>query len=189
SVGIGIEDPNPNAILHLVSPGNNQGLLIPTMTASQRTSSLFTAKLNSTDNGLLVFDLTEKTFYFWQDNNWQALSAGNQSLQYDEVTQILKLSGGNAIDLSTLAVTDWNDLQNTPADFLDGTDEVDDADADPLNEIQDLSISGTLLRISNNENATTIDLGSLAGTDSQDLIFSSGVLSLSGDPDATLVDL
>ena len=189
SVGIGVENPNPNAILHLVSPGSNQGLLIPTMTTSQRTSSLFTGKLSSVDNGLLVFDLTDKVFYYWQDTGWQALSAGNQSLEYDPLSNQLTLSGGGSIDLSDLAVTDWNDLQNTPAGFLDGTDEVDDADADPTNEIQDLSISGTQLSITNNENATTIDLSTLVGPGSQDLIFSNGVISLSGDPDETLIDL
>lgn len=189
SVGIGIENPNPNAILHLVSPGSNQGLLIPTMTTSQRTSSLFTAKLSGSDNGLLVFDLTDKTFYYWQDTGWQSLSAGNQSLEYDPLTNQLTLSGGSSIDLSALATPDWNDLQNTPEGFLDGTDEVDDADADPTNEIQDLSIDGNLLQITNNANATVIDLGTISGTDNQDLSFISGVISLSRDPDGTLIDL
>ncbi|MEQ8556139.1 MAG: hypothetical protein RIC06_05820 [Cyclobacteriaceae bacterium] len=189
SVGIGIENPNPNAILHLVSPGSNQGLLIPTMTTSQRNSSFFTGKLSSSDNGLLVFDLTDKTFYYWQDTGWQSLSAGNQSLEYDPLTNQLTLSGGSSIDLSALATTDWNDLKNTPEGFLDGTDEVDDADADPTNEIQDLLISGNLLRITNNDNATVIDLGAISGSDNQDLLFIEGVISLTGDPDATMIDL
>tara|TARA_Y100001972_G_C7664629_1_gene335753 strand:- start:3278 stop:4987 length:1710 start_codon:yes stop_codon:yes gene_type:complete len=189
SVGIGIENPNPNAILHLVSPGSNQGLLIPTMTTSQRNSSFFTGKLSNSDNGLLVFDLTDKTFYYWQDSGWQSLSAGNQSLEYDPLTNQLTLSGGSSIDLSALATTDWNDLKNTPEGFLDGTDEVDDADADPTNEIQDLSISGNLLRITNNDNATVIDLGAISGSDNQDLSFINGVISLTGDPDATMIDL
>ena len=189
SVGIGIENPNPNAILHLVSPGSNQGLLIPTMTTSQRNSSLFTAKLSGSDNGLLVFDLTDKTFYYWQDTGWQSLSAGNQSLEYDPLTNQLTLSGGSSIDLSTLATPDWNDLQNTPEGFMDGTDEVDDADADPTNEIQDLSINGNLLQITNNANATVIDLGTISSTDSQDLSFTNGMMSLSGDPDGTIIDL
>ncbi|MEQ9218078.1 MAG: hypothetical protein RLO17_08550 [Cyclobacteriaceae bacterium] len=189
SVGIGIENPNPNAILHLVSPGSNQGLLIPTVTTSQRNSLFFTGKLSSSDNGLLVFDLTDKTFYYWQDTGWQSLSAGNQSLEYDPLTNQLTLTGGSSIDLSALATTDWNDLKNTPEGFLDGTDEVDDADADPTNEIQDLSISGNLLRITNNDNATEIDLGAISGSDNQDLLFIEGVISLTGDPDATMIDL
>ncbi|MEQ8879072.1 MAG: hypothetical protein RLQ12_05545 [Cyclobacteriaceae bacterium] len=189
SVGIGIENPNPNAILHLVSPGSNQGLLIPTVTTSQRNSLFFTGKLSSSDNGLLVFDLTDKTFYYWQDTGWQSLSAGNQSLEYDPLTNQLTLTGGSSIDLSALATTDWNDLKNTPEGFLDGTDEVDDADADPTNEIQDLSISGNLLRITNNDNATVIDLGAISGSDNQDLLFIEGVISLTGDPDATMIDL
>ena len=72
---------------------------------------------------------------------------------------------------------------------MDGTDEVDDADADPTNEIQDLSIDGNLLQITNNANATVIDLGTISGTDNQDRSFISGVISLSRDPDGTLIDL
>ncbi len=189
SVGIGVENPNPNAILHLVSPGSNQGLLIPTMTTTKRNSSLFTGKLSSVENGLLIFDLTEKVFYYWQDTGWQALSAGNQSLEYDPVTNQLTLSGGSVIDLSNLASPDWDDLQNMPTGFLDGSDEVDDADADPTNEIQDLSISGSLLQITNNDNATAIDLSTVISAGNQDLSFVNGVLSLSDDPDGTLVDL
>ncbi len=173
SVGIGIENPNPNAILHLVSPGNNQGLLIPSMTTAQRTSSIFMNELDARDNGLMVFDLTEKIFYFWRDTNWQTFSSGSQSLQYDQTTNQLSLLGGNTIDLSSLTVTDWNDLKNTPADFLDGTDEVDDADADPTNEIQDLSISGTILSITGNDNATPIDLSGLLVSNSFDGSFES----------------
>ncbi len=189
SVGIGVENPNPNAILHLVSPGSNQGLLIPTMTTTKRNSSSFTGKLSSAENGLLIFDHTEKVFYYWQDTGWQALSAGNQSLEYDPVTNQLTLSGGSVIDLSNLASPDWGDLQNMPTGFLDGTDEVDDADADPTNEIQDLSMSGSLLQITNNDNATVIDLSTVISSGNQDLSFVNGVLSLSDDPDGTLVDL
>jgi len=45
-VGIGVENPNPNAVLELVSPNNNQGLLVPKMTTAQLTRSSFTANLS-----------------------------------------------------------------------------------------------------------------------------------------------
>ena len=89
SVGIGVENPNPNAILHLVSPGNNQGLLIPALSTSQRTAPSFQGNLTSVDNGLLVFDLNMKTFFYWQDSKWVALSAGNQDLTFNEMTNEL----------------------------------------------------------------------------------------------------
>ncbi len=188
SVGIGIEDPNPNAILHLVSPESNQGLLIPTVTTNQRTATSFTSELSVAENGLLVFDVTEKAFYFWQDTQWQTLSSGNQSLQYDPNTKELKLSGGSTINLTGLVSNNWNDLEGVPTSFLDGIDEVNDADADPLNEIQDLSLNGNLLSITNNDDASVIDLDVLSGSDNQDLIFTNGKLSLSNDPDGSIID-
>ncbi len=73
NVGIGTSQPNPNAVLELVSPGDNQGLLIPSMTTSQRTATSFVENLSETDNGLLVFDMEEKTFYYWSDSAWMPI--------------------------------------------------------------------------------------------------------------------
>ena len=56
SVGIGIKDPNPNAVLELVSPDHNQGLLVPRMTTAQRNAASFVGSLGATDKGLMVFD-------------------------------------------------------------------------------------------------------------------------------------
>ena len=56
SVGIGTENPNENAVLHLVSPNNDQGLLVPQLTTLERTSPAFLARLGTNENGLLVFD-------------------------------------------------------------------------------------------------------------------------------------
>jgi len=53
-----------------------------------------------------------------------------------------------ASSITTSDITDWGD------------DLVDDADSDPANEIQDLSLSGNNLTITNNASATTIDLSS-----------------------------
>ena len=44
-VGIGVQNPNPNAVLELVSPNNNQGLLVPKMTTAERTATSFTNNL------------------------------------------------------------------------------------------------------------------------------------------------
>lgn len=77
SVGIGTETPNPRAVLHLVSPNNNQGLLIPVMTSSERTAEAFITQLSASDNGLLVFDAEENTFYYWANDQWMALVSGS----------------------------------------------------------------------------------------------------------------
>ena len=38
AVGIGVTNPNKNAVLELVSPGKNQGLLVPKLTTAERTA-------------------------------------------------------------------------------------------------------------------------------------------------------
>ncbi len=76
SVGIGVANPNKNAVLELVSTGNNQGLLIPKLTTAQRTATSFTSSLSANENGLLVFDQNDNKFYCWQVNQWQPLRAG-----------------------------------------------------------------------------------------------------------------
>ena len=63
-----------------------------------------------------------------------------------------------------------------------------EVDGDVTNEIQDLSLTGNDLTITNNGSATTIDLsGYLDNTDAQDLDLSGNTLSLTND--ATTVDL
>ena len=64
SVGIGTETPNSNAILELVAPNNDQGLLVPRMSTAQRTATTFTSNLSASDNGLMVFDEDENVYYF-----------------------------------------------------------------------------------------------------------------------------
>ncbi|MEQ8811651.1 MAG: hypothetical protein RIE59_21450, partial [Imperialibacter sp.] len=51
SAGVNTENPNPRAVLHLVSPNGDQGLLIPQLTTAQRTS--MAGGLNAQSNGLL----------------------------------------------------------------------------------------------------------------------------------------
>ena len=76
SVGIGTETPNPRAVLHIVSPGNNQGLLVPVMTTDERTRAAFVTTLSASENGLLVYDSEENTFYHWVNNGWNPLAGG-----------------------------------------------------------------------------------------------------------------
>lgn len=75
-VGIGTDSPNPHAVLELTSPGNNKGLILPSLTTAQRTSTTFTSQLNASENGLLVYDKDENKFYFWQNTDWQVMVSG-----------------------------------------------------------------------------------------------------------------
>ena len=88
SMGVGTQNPNPNAVLELVSPNNNQGFLVPRLTTAQRTDVGFTGNLSDDDNGLMVFDTDEGLFYFWMSGSWIAVP--NQT---------------NAVDSSTYADT------------------------------------------------------------------------------------
>ena len=71
---------------------------------------------------------------------------------------------GQALDTACLPITlgdavTWDNVANVPSDVADG-DDVADADADPTNELQDLSLSGTLLSLSGD--ATSVDLSGVA---------------------------
>ncbi len=119
SVGIGIVNPNKNAVLDLVSQGNNQGLLVPRLTTAQRTATSFTTSLTNNENGLLVFDSSDNTFYFWQNTQWHPFKTGLELTAGDGIAiagntisaipQDLQLAG------STLSIT--NNPSATPIDL------------------------------------------------------------------------
>jgi hypothetical protein len=116
SVGIGIVNPNKNAVLEMVSPGNNQGILIPKLTTAQRTAAAFTSALSSKENGLLIFDQDDNTFYHWNVDHWKSIGgltpgsgitiAGNI---ISTIPQDLQLTG------STLTIT--NNPSATPVNL------------------------------------------------------------------------
>jgi hypothetical protein len=184
SVGIGVANPNKNAVLELISPNNNQGILIPKLTTTQRTATSFTSGLGTKENGLLVFDSTDSKFYYWNGTTWKELGTGTvlpQDLQLVGATltvtnnpsavpinlsdinvpQDIKLSG------STLTVT--NNPSATPINLSD------------INIPQDLQLSGSTLTITNNPSATPINLGAFTGTntDDQTLSYNTGTSDLS----------
>lgn len=66
NVGIGIANPDPNAILHLES--NSKGLLIPKLDAAERTA--LGAALNASNQGLLVFGPDTNQFWYWDGTQW-----------------------------------------------------------------------------------------------------------------------
>lgn len=103
SVGIGTTSPNPHAILHIVSPTNNQGLLIPGLTTAQRNNM---SLVSPNDNGLIVFDTGDGSFYYWNSNAWHhglGTAQTNATLTYNSTSHVLTITGGSSVDLSTLA--------------------------------------------------------------------------------------
>ena len=92
SLGVGTPTPNANAALHVESPTNNQGFIMPRLTTAQRTG--MSTLLTSTDNGLMLYDTDLKTIYIWDGTAWKSTAevAGGAKLSYpykDSVTTTL----------------------------------------------------------------------------------------------------
>lgn len=62
NVGVGITNPNPSAILDLTS--NDKGILIPRLTSAERNAVVAPAQ------GLLVFDISDTTFWYFDGIVW-----------------------------------------------------------------------------------------------------------------------
>ena len=106
SVGIGTSAPNAHAVLELVSPGHNQGFLVPGLTSSQRAT--LASSLSSTDNGLLVYDTSEGKFYYWQALQWLPIKSGQE------------LVAGNGLSIN------GNTIEAIPDGDGDPTNEIQD---------------------------------------------------------------
>ncbi|HTE33960.1 MAG TPA: hypothetical protein VK666_26450, partial [Chryseolinea sp.] len=101
SMVVGAMVNRPNAVLVINPPNGDQGFLLPQLTSTQRLSI---GPSSPQDDGLMVFDLTDKSFYHWNSGTW-IKGLGSQALQdlsYDPATQKLSISGGSVIDLSAL---------------------------------------------------------------------------------------
>jgi hypothetical protein len=68
NVGIGTPTPNPSAALEIKS--TNKGLLIPTMTTSQRFA------INNPANGLMVYDTDKNELHHYNGTNWRPILNG-----------------------------------------------------------------------------------------------------------------
>ena len=66
-IGMGTTNPDASSILEIKS--TNKGMLTPRMTSVQRTA------ISSPANGLLVYDITENSFYFYQNTVWTKIDA------------------------------------------------------------------------------------------------------------------
>ena len=151
SAGINTNNPNPNAVLHLVSTNGNQGLLIPQIGTTQRLSM----DLSDPDNnGLLVYDNDEGEFYYAHGGDWYSLTDDADADPSNEIQTLSK--SGNTLTLSGNNST-INIGEGTPTigQFLewDGTNWV------PVTPPtgQQLQFTGNILSISNDPTMTTID--------------------------------
>ena len=72
NVGIGTSSPDGSAMLDVKS--TDKGMLVPRMTSAQRTG------ISSPATGLLVFDMDNASFWYYDGSSWADLSAASASL-------------------------------------------------------------------------------------------------------------
>jgi hypothetical protein len=80
-VGIGTTTPDDSSMLDIQSDA--KGVLIPRMTTAQRTPGI-----SSPANGLLVFDTTTKSFWFYNLDVWKELTSGSSLIDDDGDTRV-----------------------------------------------------------------------------------------------------
>ena len=119
SVGVGTPTPHESAKMHVFVSVNEvpKGFLMPVMSLAQR-DAIGSGDEDNIADGLMVFveksdDHDEYGPYYFDANipDWVAM---------------------NAIS--------WSEITEVPPGFEDGIDDVDDADHNPINEIQDLCL-------------------------------------------------
>ncbi len=141
--------PHPVAILDLQS--TNKGILIPRMSTTDRDA--IPAPIPS---GLMVYVNDDSIFYYYDGNLWQPL--GGDDLGNHMASQDLNLNENDIIDAGNVTATffygDGSNLVNVPGDG------VEDADADPLNEMNtSFVLDTTALSLTDANGTLTVDLG------------------------------
>lgn len=204
NVGIGTLNPNPKALLELLA--NDKGFIMPRVTTSQR---LAINPAQGSDEALMVYDITDSLFYYWDATKWRNLSdvsdAYNLSLNFDAATNTLSITD-NGSTLSTVLNLNVSDADSDPTNELitnvvfgagniltiqeggnswSTTINVNDADSDPTNELQNLTLSNNQLTITITN--STVDLSPyLDNTDNQTLTLSGNNLSISNGNSVSL---
>jgi hypothetical protein len=184
NVGIGTNMPNSNAILELFS--NNKGLLIPRLTTLERISI---TPIGSTEEALLVYDISVKNFYYWDGIQWKTISSywksdnnidmysdlsGNVGIGVNNPTAKLHVNGNIRLEglntstennVLTIDNLGYLNYRNIPNDIWDG-------DSDN----QTLSLNSNTLNILN---GNSVDLSTyLDNTDNQTLSLNSNTLNI-----------
>lgn len=151
NVGINTTTPDPSAALHVEA--TDKGMLIPRMTSIQR-KNIVNAAI-----GLLVFDTDTEFFWYRENTGWVELGRhtwernGNDIYYNQGKVGIAKANPQETLDVEG----------NVKADaFLgDGSQltgiDVNDADADPMNELQTLSQIGNEVTLSHSGGSISVN--------------------------------
>jgi hypothetical protein len=104
-IGIGTKTPAPSAVLEISSAGNNKGILIPRITATQKDAIVNPAE------GLLIYQTTAPTgFYYYTGTAWKLMA-----IQTDVASKVDKVDGK---DLSS---NDYTTAEKTKLSAITGT--------------------------------------------------------------------
>ncbi|MEO5978290.1 MAG: hypothetical protein ABIS36_17600 [Chryseolinea sp.] len=82
SVVIGKMTTKPNSLLILNSENHDQGMLMPQLTTIERTQIV---PKSPDEDGLIVFDITEESFYYWKSNSWVKALSNVDQIQPDMI--------------------------------------------------------------------------------------------------------
>jgi hypothetical protein len=124
--------------------------------------------LSSGDKGLMVYDSDHAKFYYWVGTHWLPIQSGSE----------VNIQAGDGIIVKD-----------------DTIFAIPDGDGDPVNEIQDLELTGNNLKITNNASATVIDLTPFTDGDGdatneiQDLQLNGATLTITNNASASSIDL
>ncbi len=94
-------DPDPSAMLDIKA--TDKGLLTPRMTSAQRTA------ISNPANGLLVYDTSTQTYWYYDNSRWNEIRNGSASLSAADVA-----SPAPAPDFNCLTVTSSLAIGSTP---------------------------------------------------------------------------
>ena len=129
-VGIGTTDPDPSALLELDSDG--QGILVPRM------STLDRIDITSPAEGLMVYDLDERSFYYYSAGSWLPISGSEKRTNHKLIKGLTDLSeeliagGGSQYLLDSSYLYEINGSLNIDfpivlnGAYLKGEDNIDD---------------------------------------------------------------
>ena len=144
TVSIGSETLNEKAVLMLVSPSGNQGLILPVVSTK--------AAVNPTagEKGMVVYDGSDDKIYLWDGSAWVDLVGGG-SVAISSINELDDVSGAGAAPGQVLK---WNGTIWAPAD--------DQAGGGAGTDDQELSFNETT-RLLSIEGGNAVDLSSLLG--------------------------
>lgn len=115
SVVIGSMTSRPNALLIVNPQYSDQGVLLPQLSTGQRNS----LKPTSPDeNGLIVFDTNQRSYFYWSDGAWVKLYAENnvkESYVSIDPTQFRQLNPNDNVRHGNLAIFESDNTFVTPS--------------------------------------------------------------------------